>query len=110
MPYKDIKKQRECQRRWEAERRKKEGNPQVKRKKQFLDEIKNVPCSVCSKQYNPVLMDLHHLNEEEKKFSLSVGVHKYGWNAIKEEVEKCIVVCSNFHRLIHNNLVSIIKK
>jgi hypothetical protein len=110
MPYKDIKKQRECQRKWESERRKREGNTQVKRKKEYLNELKSVPCSVCGNQYHPVLMDLHHLDESQKKFSPSNGVHKYGWDALREEVKKCIVVCSNCHRLIHNDLVSLIQK
>lgn len=76
-----------------------------KNRKKLLVEYLGGKCIRCG--YNKCLeaLDFHHKNPEEKDFSLSSK-----WNNFKrciEEVKKCILVCSNCHRELHNNIWNI---
>lgn len=68
--------------------------------KRWSLEYKGNKCECCG--YNNCIeaLEFHHVNPEEKDFSLS-DCEKLDWNKIKEELDKCILVCSNCHREIH---------
>jgi len=56
-------------------------------------------CSRCGLEDHRVL-DYHH--QGEKDFSLGNAVRNgYGWKRIAKEMEKCIVLCANCHRILH---------
>ena len=47
----------------------------------------------------------NYLNPDEKDFSIaSTGCTK-SWKKVKNELDKCICVCANCHRKIHNNVI-----
>lgn len=77
-----------------------------KKRKEILVDYKGGKCEICG--YNRCLsaLEFHHLNEEEKSFSISskniVSIDRY-----KEEVDKCILVCANCHREIHADMISL---
>jgi hypothetical protein len=49
------------------------------------------------------VFDFHHINPQEK--DPNFGKIKYQkWSVIKEEIDKCMLVCSNCHRIIHAEL------
>jgi hypothetical protein len=48
-------------------------------------------------------MVFHHLNTEEKDFAISDGNIR-SFEKIKSELDKCILLCSNCHAEIHDNL------
>ena len=58
-------------------------------------------CQDCNREYHPSCYDFHHENPEEKDFS--VGKHKQlKWgDKIQKELDKCILLCSNCHRVRH---------
>jgi predicted HNH restriction endonuclease len=58
-------------------------------------------CSICGYNKNINVLELHHINPKEKEFTIS-GNHSRSWEKIKKELDKCMVVCSNCHREIHN--------
>lgn len=65
--------------------------------KAFLDEKKSVPCLDCDKTYPPYVMHFDHV-KGIKLFNISDGLSKgYSLSKIKDEVEKCEVVCANCH-------------
>lgn len=66
-------------------------------------EIKGEHCSCSICGYNKCLaaLEFHHLDSEEKDFQISKG-YSYSFERIKKELEKCILVCANCHREIHN--------
>ena len=82
----------------------------VKLKKErffWLHESKrDVPCCDCGKCYDPICMDYHHL-DSSKKFEHGGlrGLIKGGYSMkrIKAEMEGCVVLCSNCHRLRHKD-------
>lgn len=75
--------------------------------KQWSLEYKGNKCSCCG--YNKCIeaLEFHHLNPEEKDFSLSDRNIKLDWEQIKKELDKCILVCSNCHREIHAGIRTI---
>ena len=66
-------------------------------RKNFLDK-----CSICGYNRNFAAIDFHHRNPEEKEFAigrlLSGPINE---RAIRE-IGKCIPLCANCHRELHN--------
>lgn len=74
----------------------------LKIKKQAI-EYKGGECERCG--YNKCLsaLEFHHSDPDKKEFSLS-GSHCYSWEKIKKELDKCILICANCHREIHEDI------
>jgi hypothetical protein len=61
-------------------------------------------CQVCGYKKCIAALELHHINPQEKDFSFSkVRANNANWAKIVEELRKCILVCANCHREVHNN-------
>ena len=72
-----------------------------KRVKIKLIEYKGGKCVKCGYSKYLGALQFHHLNPQEKDFSLS-RVRSLNFNEkIKQELDKCILVCSNCHFEIH---------
>lgn len=65
---------------------------------QIVTEWKSQGCSKCGEK-RPHTIDAHHINPEEKDFM--VGAVKRGIKITKQELQKCIPLCSNCHRDFH---------
>lgn len=63
----------------------------------MIKKAKEAPCADCGLSFPYFVMDLDHLPEFEKHFSLAL-CSSYSLDAIEEELEKCEAVCSNCHR------------
>lgn len=78
-----------------------------KRRKNFefnlskLKEVK-VSCSLCSEN-EFFCLDFHHLHDKDAAISLII--RDWSWNRIVEEIQKCVVLCSNCHRKVHAGLL-----
>ena len=48
-------------------------------------------------------LEFHHLNPEEKDFEISRTLTR-SMDSLRKEVDKCILVCSNCHAEIHDEL------
>ena len=58
-------------------------------------------CAVCGEKH-PAVLDFHHIDASTKSFSVgSFDSYKGGWDVVYEEIMKCIVMCSNCHRISH---------
>ena len=75
--------------------------------KEMSVEYKGGKCIICG--YNRCIgaLEFHHLDPNEKDFGISSSGTTKSWERIKEELDKCICVCSNCHKEIHNNYISI---
>jgi transposase len=67
-----------------------------------LVEYKGGECELCG--YNKCIssLEFHHRNPKEKDFSVSGKTHSF--EKLKNEVDKCILVCRNCHGEIHYNI------
>lgn len=68
-----------------------------------LVEYKGGRCEKCGYDKCIDALEFHHLDENEKSFGISNGNVK-SFEKAKEEVDKCILVCSNCHKEIHYEL------
>ena len=63
-------------------------------------------CAYCGLIDEPVLYDFHHLNPKEKEFGIGNGATTRSKEAYIREAKKCVMLCSNCHRKIENNLIT----
>ena len=49
-------------------------------------------------------LEFHHLDPLKKDFNIARSGYTRSWNSVKKEIEKCILVCSNCHREIHDGM------
>ena len=57
-------------------------------------------CEICGYNKCMAAFDFHHINPEEKDFTIAGG--KYlKWELMKPELDKCRLLCANCHREVH---------
>lgn len=66
-------------------------------------EYKGGSCVKCGYNKCTRALEFHHNNPNEKDFHLS-SYKVLSWDKIKDELDKCIMVCSNCHKEIHFEL------
>lgn len=69
-------------------------------------KYKGGSCQMCGYSKCSDAFDFHHLNPENKDFSISQNGKTLGWNKIKKELDKCILLCANCHRETHSKRVN----
>lgn len=88
----------------EARRQKVVKNVQRRREKvkHMAVEYKGGKCERCG--YNKCIeaLEFHHLDPSEKDFAISSKGYTRSWESVKNELDKCIMLCANCHREIHN--------
>ena len=75
--------------------------------KQKAIEYKGGECQVCGYDKFAAALEFHHLDETQKKFGISVDGSTRSWERIRNEIEKCILVCANCHQAIHASILKI---
>ena len=68
----------------------------------FFDIKSNLKCEICGFSHVACL-DFHHVNSDDKEIEVSTLVASGNKKRILKEIEKCIVLCSNCHRIHHFN-------
>ncbi|MFM2010760.1 MAG: Cronobacter phage [Bacteroidota bacterium] len=79
----------------------------VKEIKNLISSIKQSGCSVCGYNRCSSALEFHHRDRKEKSFALSKALIKKTRKEILDEIDKCILVCSNCHKEIHAGLIEI---
>ena len=82
-------------------------NKKAKEKlKELLSQYKsNFSCVVCDESAIECL-DFHHMDPTQKEKAVArLMCDVYNWDRIKEEIDKCIIVCANCHRKIHSGTI-----
>ena len=69
--------------------------------KAMLVEYKGGKCILCGYKRTPWALDLHHIDESKKSFSMSVRGLTRSWERLKREADKCALLCANCHREVH---------
>ena len=60
-------------------------------------------CEMCGLIDVVDVFDFHHLNSHEKDFGIAQKGYLKSWKSIKNELDKCILLCANCHRRGHFN-------
>jgi len=74
--------------------------------KLFAIEYKGGKCIICGYNRCVGALDLHHVNGK-RKFLISTDAYRHSWKEITEELDKCVLLCSNCHREFHNGIISL---
>ena len=74
-------------------------------KKRKADAVayKGGSCKRCGYNKYPDVLEFHHLDPTEKEASWN-KIRLWGWEKIKEELDKCDMLCANCHREVHVEL------
>ena len=70
-----------------------------KSKKLHAVQIKGSICEDCKGVFPACAFDFHHLNSKEKIEEVNFTK---SWNNIQEELNKCVLLCANCHRIRHH--------
>ena len=58
-------------------------------------------CQICGYAKCIEALEFHHIELGKKDFGISAKGYTRGWNRVKDELDKCVLVCANCHREIH---------
>ena len=73
-----------------------------KRTKIKLVEYKGGCCQVCEYNKSIGALEFHHVDPNEKDFTISAK--SYAFERLKKEVDKCVLLCSNCHIEVHEEI------
>jgi endogenous inhibitor of DNA gyrase (YacG/DUF329 family) len=77
------------------------------RRKKLAIEAFGGRCGICGYDKCPQALEFHHLDPNEKDFSMSVSGTTRSWQKTVPELRKCICVCSNCHREAHAGVTGV---
>jgi len=70
-------------------------------------EYKGGKCTICGYSKSTRALSFHHLNPAEKSFGISARGITRSWKKVQNELDKCVLVCSNCHAEIHDGLTQL---
>lgn len=73
------------------------------KKREFVGEIKQkLACAKCGYNEYAVALDFHHIDPAQKDTTIARLIsNRSTLDKVKEEIDKCICLCSNCHRVFH---------
>lgn len=80
-------------------------NKEYKKLFKTLIQESKTNCIVCG-ETEKICLDFHHLSN--KNFSVSQGYQTGSIRRVKEEINKCVILCANCHRKLHAGLIKLI--
>lgn len=74
------------------------------RTKERIIQAMGGKCQCCGYDKCNAALDLHHVDSSDKEFSFGdIRANPKTWIAITDELRKCILICANCHREVHNS-------
>lgn len=70
-------------------------------------EYKGGCCQVCGYNKYVGALQFHHLDPNEKDFHLAEGGATRSWEKVKDELDKCVCLCSNCHAEVHAGVLEL---
>ena len=77
-----------------------------RRRKENLMRVCGNKCMLCGYNRSPAALEFHHIDPTQKAYGLASGGTCHDLEADLKEVKKCLLVCANCHREIHNDFYS----
>jgi hypothetical protein len=74
----------------------------LRERKRLAIEHKGGVCQDCGGVFPPCAFDFHHLDPKEKDYEPSAA-SRVSLDKMLKELEKCILLCANCHRIRHNS-------
>ena len=77
----------------------------IKRKRKSLkcQAVKHAgdKCNDCGESFPDCVYDFHHTQDDKEGCVGNMTHNCRPWDVIKEEVDKCVMLCANCHRIRH---------
>lgn len=82
----------------------------TKTRKNFVLKIKKESgCVKCGYNKNPIALQFHHIDPSTKKFNISEQL-TCCIEKLKQEIDKCVILCANCHIIEHHTNKSLFNK
>jgi 5-methylcytosine-specific restriction endonuclease McrA len=78
-----------------------------KRLREMAREYKGGKCALCGYDKSPRALVFHHIDPSQKDFGLSSRGLTRSWDAIKKEIDKCVLLCANCHAEVHDGITQL---
>lgn len=75
--------------------------------KEFAVQYKGGKCIICGYSKYAGALDLHHLDPKTKSFGIGDKGYTRSWEAVRNEADKCILVCANCHREVEAGITQL---
>src|SRR5574341_772823 len=75
---------------------------EYKKKKELAVSFLGGKCTRCGVTFPSCCYDFHHKNPTEKEYNVSC-LFRWDWDKIEKELKKCILLCSNCHKIVHHD-------
>jgi hypothetical protein len=75
-----------------------------RRLKQLMVEEAGGSCRICGYAGSLAALEFHHLDPVEKRIGISANGLTLSVQALREEVAKCVLLCSNCHAEVENGI------
>ena len=75
------------------------------RRKEDMVYVMGGQCAICGYKRSIHALEFHHLNPSEKEFDFNKAICR-NWNETAEELSKCVLLCANCHREIHDGTIT----
>ena len=70
-------------------------------------EHKGNKCFICGYNKSIKALEFHHLDPKLKDFGISSKGYTRSFKKIRNEIEKCVLLCSNCHREVHEGITQL---
>ena len=64
-------------------------------------------CAICGYSKCLQALEFHHVKNSKKDFGISAKGYTRSWKNVKEELDKCVLLCANCHREVHEGLAAL---
>jgi len=75
--------------------------------RQLAIKYKGGRCLICHYSKCLKALEFHHLESDKKDFGISAKGYTRSWNATKKELDKCVLLCANCHRELHDGITQL---
>ncbi len=82
----------------------------VKRRKKVKDlavEYKGGSCQLCHYSKCVDALEFHHIDPSSKKFGIGAKGYTRSWESVRNELDKCILLCANCHREVASGITQL---
>lgn len=68
-------------------------------------------CQICGYNRSHKALEFHHINPNEKEMGFGeTRANNVKWATLIEELKKCILLCSNCHKEVHEGITELPEK
>ena len=78
-----------------------------KKIKTLAVEYKGGKCQICGYSKCIGALELHHINSKDKSFGIGEKGYTRSWDKVRNELDKCILLCANCHREVESGITQL---